>query len=904
MPLVIIISWLSNRREQDSTKSKGEAKPGKGAAASSFVVNSLANFALSSLRLELHDCSIKFVSHSLKPSSYVLSASLESFILEEGSAGGDKTADGLFQASIDAVRSRWEQKVGSVKKMCVFNGLTLTLETVSNQSNDPTLESRESSGTFQKRQRNSSISRRRQNRQNSVNGYVCKERDQILLFEVISVAVKLRGIEFLGLVVEVPEVFVGLDAGELNVLMVLAAQANGAGVRETDRALDVTFLKARRSRIESTRNGLSYNEFSSDVYTEPNRLEEIDESVNGFRSAGTTHQEGDRSDSEPEVVRVPAHRVFHVLAWRLWVHNLSEVIGSASHILFVILLLLRSVPALVKEAWQLTVGPQPLPKRGTSELPGENQSNFEEQEENLITSTSEDKSESPLFKVVENRGPTFEVFFSKGLFTLICTADDDMMGSTDETTGERSKSGENFDMRRVPQPGVHMTLERISLEYGLDHIGSGGRVGVGHWQVDLISVIASQSVHEDILTLRQGRWKKKPSDTLQLLRSVPYKARMKPNDRCQDMQDIGDVPQAATARRRHYDWQDNVASSWSQHVWKCPANLKVNGSDLDSPTFKGDVSRAFFIAEFGTADIDNDGVKVLGGLMTCALSMGCLDVYSDSTTSYRIRPLVDQLSPTKTSGNNAEPDNSSLTLADPKKSDVCYEEMMLNYLNLIRQYIGLAVPKSRVELSLVMESSKFTFAATMGQFEDDHQAKSADNDGNARPSRGSSLVVEIGSLQLLTWPASSKEVLSELEARVPMKDAAALGWWDECVDEKLWLKRPPTPNFPAETLGSEEEQVGNNLYFALEDAGVMLRTDRHRRTTVPVLGPISCVMQSSFCRYLIHSNLCFYERITIFIQMRSSDYSLRLLSYHSFFTGKEGFGFSKNPFNLIFRSGF
>jgi hypothetical protein len=198
-------------------------KQGKGAAAATnFFINSLVNFALSSLRFELHDCSIQFVSHSLKPWSYVCSASLESFILEEGSAGGDKTADGLFQASIDAVRSRWEQKVGSVKKVCVFNGLALNLETVSNQSNNPTLESRESSGTLQKRHRNSSVSKRRQNRQNSAND---KKRDQVLLFEVVSVVVKLRGTEFLGLVVEVPEVFVGLDAGELNVLIVLAAQA-------------------------------------------------------------------------------------------------------------------------------------------------------------------------------------------------------------------------------------------------------------------------------------------------------------------------------------------------------------------------------------------------------------------------------------------------------------------------------------------------------------------------------------------------------------------------------------------------------------------------------------------------------------------------------------------------------
>lgn len=598
-------------------------------------------------------------------------------------------------------------------------------------------------------------------------------------------------------------------------------------------------MKARRSRLESTRTGLSYNDFSSNVDTEPIKLREIvepgDEDMDGVES----YQKESGADGELRVVRIPAHRIFRLLAWRLWVHNLSEVIGFASHLLFVILLLLRSVPALLQEIWQWSTAGT---KRIAAELPDEQQNISEERGENSNIASSDEDAESLLFKVVKNRGPTFEIYFSRGFFTLVGSADDDAEQPA-EDSGER---GEKLDVRGVPQPGVHMTLERISLEYGLDHIGSGGRFGIGHWQVDLISVIASQPLHEDILTLRQGRWKKMASDTLQLLRSVPYKARTKTNNRLKDLQVIKDVPQTASARKRHYDWQDNVAAAWSQHAWKCPANLKLEGNDEASPTFKGDASRAFLIAEFGTADVDNDGVKVLGGLMTCALSMGCMDFYSDSTTSYRIRPLIDQLSTTKTSGQNAESGQFDLA---PKESEVSYEEKMLNYINLCRRYIGLAVPKTRVELSVMIESSKFTFAATMGKFEKDQHAKLSESDGTTHPGRGSSLIVEIGSLQILTWPASSKEALSKLEARVPVKDAAPLGWWDECVDEKLWLKRPLTPSFPADTLGSEEEQVGNNLYFALEDAGVMLRTDRNKQSTVPILGPVSCVMQSSFCRY-------------------------------------------------------
>nr|PNR49566.1 hypothetical protein PHYPA_011462 [Physcomitrium patens] len=857
-------------------KTEADAKQGKESTVTSFFINSLANFFLSSLRVELHNCSVKFVSQTLKPSSYVCSASLESFTVQEGSADDAKPAEGLFQAFKEAVRNRFERRVGSVKKMCIFRGLALNLEIVTN-SRFALSGSYES---FGKRHRNSSISKRNEYGRNSLNSYVCDKRDQILLFEVVSLALRLRGIEYLGVVVEVPEVLVGLDARELDVLLILAAQANGAGVRETDKALELTLLKTRRSLIQSTRNGPSNYDFRSHMYTKSNMLEDIDEPSDGVKSDAATermHQEGNGKDSELGIIRVPAHRLFPVLAWQLWVHSLSEFIGFWSHLLFVIFFFLLSSLALVKEAWQLTVGAQRLPMRGESELPGLDRNNSErkdEKEKKMATLSSEYNSESSLFQVVENRGPTFEVYFSRGLFTLVCTADDDIMDKTDQTAGEWSESVESLDTRGVLKPGVHMILERVSLEYGLDHIGSGGRFGVGHWQVDLISVVASQSLHEDMVTLRHGRWKKKRSDTLHLLTSTPYKGRIKGNDRCNGFQDIGDVPQTATARTRHFNWQECVAKAWSQHVWKCPENFEVDGSDLVSPSFTGDVSRAFLIAEFGTADVGNEREKGLGGLMTCALSMGCLNVYSDSTTSYRIRPLLDQLSNAKTSSHNVEPDK--VAVADSKESEISYEEIMLNYINLCRHYVELAVPKSHVEIYMVVESSKFTFAATMGQFEDDQQAKVADADGIAHSSRGSSLVVEIGSLQLMTWPASSKEALSKLEARVPVKDAAPLGWWDECVDEKLWLRRPPTPDFPAETLGSEEEQVGNNLYFAFEDAGVMLRTDRNRKTTVPVLGPISCRMQSSFCRDNLYSQKGVIKSAAVSLEGRLAPFALHL----------------------------
>lgn len=67
----------------------------------------------------------------------------------------------------------------------------------------------------------------------------------------------------------------------------------------------------------------------------------------------------------------------------------------------------------------------------------------------------------------------------------------------------------------------------------------------------------------------------------------------------------------------------------------------MDGSDLVSFFFIGDVFRVFLIVEFGIVDVGNECEKGLGGLMICVLSMGCLNVYSDSIISYWIRLFLD-----------------------------------------------------------------------------------------------------------------------------------------------------------------------------------------------------------------------------------------------------------------------
>lgn len=837
---------------QGRTSTKVAVKQGKGGAGvTQFFIHSLANFALSSVRIELHDISIKFVSQSLRPWRYACSASLESFVLEEDY----ETAGGLYRAALQAVHSRWDPKAGLVKKLCTFRGLTLNLETISstakNNADGSTnaasvsnaisqeVSSLESRGGVGRQQCDTNNTHKDEDDTTST-----IKRNQILSLEVVLVVVKLQGVEFLGLEVEVPEVLAGLDTKELDVLTVLLAQVNGAEVLETDKTLEMTSLKAKRSRPGVMRHGLSQSDFDTELHAESGSLTELlgnNETEPAVRiSPGSCS-----AREEPRIVHIRFQDLFCLLAWQVWVHSLSQVVGFVGQILFMMLLSVQCVPALMIEAYRYAFNRQ-QPFSGGVKMTGEDDCHDAEENQQTLASVTlgDDGSEKSLFKVVKNRGPTFEIYFSKGLCTLTCAVDDEVQ--EEEMSAGNDHGSKKLEVVGILQPGVRLTLDRISLQYGLDNIGSGGRLGIGGWQLDLISVLHSGFPNEKVLNLQQGRWLIRTSDNLQILRSRPYLERSNKHDRFKDFQDIEEVPQASSALQKHYIWQKNAARAWNQHIWRSLDNSPLQHDDDFGASLEGSFSKALLMVEFGSAGSPEDGAEALGGLMTCALSVGCVEIFGDSTISYRIKPLLEQLSTTKKSPENPTP--------APVNPEISNEELIVKYINLCRHYIGLAVPTNHVELSVVIESSKLIFAATMGQFEDNQQARLADGDGILHSSRGSSLIVEIGSLQLLTWPATKKEIISELEARVPMKDAAPIGWWDESVDQKLWLKRPPSPTFPEAAMGSEEAQVANNLYFALEDAGVMLRVDRTSKTIVPIVGPVSCVIQSSLCRFFNFSS--------------------------------------------------
>ncbi|CAN5967316.1 unnamed protein product [Sphagnum jensenii] len=163
--------------------------------------------------------------------------------------------------------------------------------------------------------------------------------------------------------------------------------------------------------------------------------------------------------------------------------------------------------------------------------------------------------------------------------------------------------------------------------------------------------------------------------------------------------------------------------------------------------------------------------------------------------------------------------------------------------------------KSFLELSLVVDSPKFRLTAAATPPTDP-------GDGNFKASRHSSstgsatLVVDLGSLQIMVWPALSATPLSQLELpKDPSKSVdESVRCWKDTLDSSssscctVWLKRPPLPHLPRQFPWAEHEQVGSNLCIVVEDLAAMLQVEGCNQAEVPLVGPISSRMESSFCR--------------------------------------------------------
>ncbi|CAK9220554.1 unnamed protein product [Sphagnum troendelagicum] len=238
----------------------------------------------------------------------------------------------------------------------------------------------------------------------------------------------------------------------------------------------------------------------------------------------------------------------------------------------------------------------------------------------------------------------------------------------------------------------------------------------------------------------------------------------------------------------------------------------------------------FLIAEYQQiADVVQRGGH-LCGLTSCAMSMGQLECFVDSGINYQLSPLLVQLS------NVGVPSPPH----PPRKQ---------------RFLLATAIPESFLELSLVVDSPKFRLTAAATPPTDP-------GDGNFKASRHSSstgsatLVVDLGSLQIMVWPALSATPLSQLELpKDPSKSVdESVRCWKDTLDSSssscctVWLKRPPLPHLPRQFPWAEHEQVGSNLCIVVEDLAAMLQVEGCNQAEVPLVGPISSRMESSFCR--------------------------------------------------------
>ncbi|KAJ7546354.1 hypothetical protein O6H91_08G036900 [Diphasiastrum complanatum] len=215
---------------------------------SSFYIGFVTELALCILRLELHKCSLELVTNLKKKMHHGCIVSLNTLILLEGNKKGITFSGGLFAAVlIQIIQSCWKYIHFSAKdglfltKFCSAHGLCLQLESKAasdeiGQSNTAELSSstREVLG----------------NDYEASASALLNETNQVLIFEALQVSLRYDQTCFHGLDFDIPDVILGLDNRDLEILLVFIAELQGSAVESTDYSLQ----KQQKSQISPKRS--------------------------------------------------------------------------------------------------------------------------------------------------------------------------------------------------------------------------------------------------------------------------------------------------------------------------------------------------------------------------------------------------------------------------------------------------------------------------------------------------------------------------------------------------------------------------------------------------------------------------------------------------------------------------
>jgi hypothetical protein len=748
-------------------------------------------------------------------------------------------------------------------------------------------------------------------------------RDQILLLEDVTIAFRMQDLEFQGVEGDILEAVIELDARDIDVLSVLVAQLQGTSIHLTNKAGAMASRSLNDDSIAAEDDHMVKQQSEKDREQNKDSLtiaaasqnQGLALNTNGTKSStlSTSFSSNEQAMTQvsPSSACVSAQGLFGVLAWRIWMQSFVHVITFArQRFLQVGLKSFEGVPRSMVKPWTWVLGLAQVShimkdtttaeeihsSSSTGTLASTSEAAMEEEEE----TTSADKIEDDVLSrvaVARRWVPTYALHISSGSLTLASAATAAV--SDDDGVPYDSTFSAGVNRKAAVQPAVHLTLDRLSLAYGSNERATGSSVVCGSLQLHLLSILQAQPTQEleqsfkhDIIY--QGRWPTIAAHTVQLLQSHPCSER-KYSHHSYSLLDMvaAEISHATIAVEKHHRWQEHQSSAWSSRIWKCSAHVLGGGglvqvgtaaaaatatgrsttlqNKMMAPLQTGSAS-PFLIAEYQQiADVVERGGH-LCGLTSCAMSMGQLECFVDSGMSYQLSPLLVQLlnvgvpSPPHPESRGATAAPSSFVQPETSSS---LNVIWTKTIKHCRSLLATAIPESFLELSVVVDSPKLRLAAAATPPTDP-------GDGNFKASRHSSstgsatLVVDLGSLQIMVWPALRATPLSQLEPPTdPSKSVdESVRWWKDTLDSSsssssssstVWLKRPPLPHLPQQFPWAEHEQVGSNLCIVVEDLATMLQVEGCNQTEVPLVGPISCQLESSFCRSVLPSFLSVFS---------------------------------------------
>jgi hypothetical protein len=321
-------------------------------------------------------------------------------------------------------------------------------------------------------------------------------RDQILLLEDVTIAIRMQDVEFQGVEDDILEAVIRLDARDIDVLSVLVAQLQGTSIHLTNKAGAMASRSLHDDSIAAEDDHMVKQQSEKDREQNKDSLTIAAASQNQGLALNTnvtksptpptssSSNEQTMTQVSPSSVRISAESLFGVLAWRIWMQSFVHVIIFArERFLQVGLKSFEGVPRPMVKHWTWVLGLAQvchIMKNTTtaeeihsSSSTGTLASTTEAAEEEEEETTSADKIEDDvLSRVAMARRwvPTYALHISSGSLTLACAA---AAVSDDDGVPYYSTFSAGVNRKAAVQPAVHLTLDRLSLAYGSNERATG-----------------------------------------------------------------------------------------------------------------------------------------------------------------------------------------------------------------------------------------------------------------------------------------------------------------------------------------------------------------------------------------------------------------------------------------------